>query len=48
MPALKSRLDTRSEDFKANAAALRRQVDDLRATAAAVAESVLTRQSTFW
>src|SRR5471032_2708827 len=37
MPALKSRIDTRSEDFKANAAFLQRQVDDLRAKAAEIA-----------
>ena len=37
MPALKSRIDTRSEDFKANAAFLQRQVDDLRARAAEIA-----------
>ncbi|MFL6572868.1 MAG: carboxyl transferase domain-containing protein [Burkholderiales bacterium] len=37
MPALKSRIDTRSEEFKGNAASLQRQVDDLRARAAEVA-----------
>ncbi len=37
MPALKSRIDTRSEDFKANAAFLQRQVDDLRDRAAEIA-----------
>ncbi len=37
MPALKSRIDTRSEDFKANAAFLQSQVDDLRARAAEIA-----------
>ncbi|MGZ5268267.1 MAG: methylcrotonoyl-CoA carboxylase, partial [Caldimonas sp.] len=37
MPALKSRIDTRSEDFKANAAFLQGQVDDLRARAAEIA-----------
>ena len=37
MPAIKSRIDTRSEEFKSNAAFLRGQVDDLRARAAEVA-----------
>ena len=37
MPALQSRIDTRSEDFKTNAAFLQAQVDDLRAQAAAIA-----------
>src|SRR4029078_1658762 len=37
MAALKSRIDTRSDEFKANAASLQRQVDDLRARAAEVA-----------
>ena len=37
MPAIQSRIDTRSEDFKANAAFLQSQVDDLRAKAAQVA-----------
>ena len=37
MPAFKSRIDTRSEDFKANAAFLQSQVDDLRARAAEIA-----------
>jgi 3-methylcrotonyl-CoA carboxylase beta subunit len=37
MPALQSRIDMRSEDFKANAAFLQGQVDDLRAQAAAIA-----------
>jgi 3-methylcrotonyl-CoA carboxylase beta subunit len=37
MPALQSRIDTRSEEFKANAAFLQSQVDDLRAKAAAIA-----------
>ena len=37
MPAIKSRIDTRSEEFKANAASLQRQVDDLRARAGEVA-----------
>ncbi len=37
MPAIKSRIDTRSEDFKANAAFLQAQVDDLRAKAAQIA-----------
>jgi 3-methylcrotonyl-CoA carboxylase beta subunit len=37
MPALKSRLDTRSDEFKANAASLQRQVEDLRAKAAEIA-----------
>src|SRR5436190_10994970 len=37
MAALKSRIDTRSDEFKANAASLQRQVDDLRARAGEVA-----------
>src|SRR5471030_3212165 len=37
MSALKSRIDIRSEDFKANAAFLQSQVDDLRARAAEMA-----------
>ena len=37
MPALKSRIDTRSEDFKSNAAFLQSQVDDLHARAAEIA-----------
>jgi 3-methylcrotonyl-CoA carboxylase beta subunit len=37
MAALKSRIDTRSDEFKANAASLQHQVDDLRAKAAAIA-----------
>src|SRR6187399_3081938 len=37
MSALKSRIDTRSEEFKANSASLQRQVDDLRARAGEVA-----------
>ena len=37
MAAIKSRIDTRSEDFTGNAAFLQRQVDDLRARAAEVA-----------
>src|SRR6187399_3117989 len=37
MSALKSRIDTRSEEFKANSASLQRQVDDLRARAAEIA-----------
>ncbi len=37
MPALTSRIDTRSAEFKANAAALQRQVDDLRRQAAQIA-----------
>jgi len=37
MAALKSRIDTRSDEFKANAAALQKQVDDLRAKAAGIA-----------
>ena len=37
MPAIKSRVDARSDEFKANAAFLQGQVDDLRATASAIA-----------
>jgi 3-methylcrotonyl-CoA carboxylase beta subunit len=37
MAAIKSRIDTRSEEFKVNAASLQRQVDDLRARAGEVA-----------
>ena len=37
MPAIQSRIDTRSDDFKANAAFLQAQVDDLRARAAQIA-----------
>ena len=37
MAALKSRIDTRSEEFRANAAAMQAQVDDLRAKAAQIA-----------
>ncbi len=37
MAAIKSRIDTRSEEFKANSASLQRQVDDLRARAGEVA-----------
>ena len=37
MPAIPSRIDTRSDDFRGNAAALQRQVADLRAKAAEVA-----------
>src|SRR5664280_2314235 len=37
MPALKSRIDTRSDDFRSNAAFLQQQVDDLRAKAAQIA-----------
>src|SRR6187549_694704 len=37
MPAITSRIDTRSEDFRSNAASLQQQVDDLRARAAEVA-----------
>jgi len=37
MPALKTQIDTRSEDFLANAAQLRGLVDDLQATAARAA-----------
>src|SRR5450755_1710762 len=37
MPALKSRIDTRSDEFRSNAAFLQRQVDDLRAKATAIA-----------
>ena len=43
MPALQSRIDTRSDDFKANAAFLQAQVDDLRAQAAAIAVGSDTR-----
>ena len=38
MPALTSRLDTRSDEFRANTAHLKAQVDDLRAKAAAIAQ----------
>jgi 3-methylcrotonyl-CoA carboxylase beta subunit len=37
MAALKSRIDTRSEEFRANAAAMQAQVDDLRAKAEQIA-----------
>ena len=37
MPAIPSRIDTRSDDFRSNAAALQQQVDDLRAKAAEIA-----------
>src|SRR3982750_4388539 len=37
MAALKSRIDTRSDDFRSNAAALQGQVDDLRARATEIA-----------
>ena len=37
MPAITSRIDTRSEEFRSNAAALQQQVDDLRAKAAEIA-----------
>jgi len=37
MPAISSRIDTRSDDFKANSAFLQGQVDDLRAKAAQIA-----------
>src|SRR3982750_3220973 len=37
MAALKSRIDTRSDDFRSNAAALQQQVDDLRSRAAEIA-----------
>ena len=37
MPAIRSRIDTRTDDFKRNAAHLSAQVDDLRAKAAAIA-----------
>ncbi len=37
MPAITSIIDTRSDDFRRNAAALRTQVDDLRAQAASIA-----------
>src|SRR5512132_4534210 len=37
MPALTSRIDPRSDDFRSNAAALRQQVEDLRARAAGIA-----------
>jgi 3-methylcrotonyl-CoA carboxylase beta subunit len=37
MAALKSRIDTRSDEFTSNAASLQKQVDDLRAKAAEVA-----------
>src|SRR3982751_3267140 len=37
MPALTSRIDTRSDEFRSNAAFLQGQVDDLRAKAAQVA-----------
>ena len=37
MPAIQSRIDTRSDDFKANSAFLQGQVDDLRAKAAQIA-----------
>ena len=37
MPAITSRIDTRSDDFRSNAAALQQQVDDLRAKAAEIA-----------
>src|SRR6187549_1361388 len=37
MPAITSRIDARSDDFRSNAAALQQQVDDLRARAAEIA-----------
>ena len=37
MPVIQSRIDTRSDEFKANAAFLQSQVDDLRARAAVIA-----------
>ena len=37
MPAIPSRIDTRSDDFRSNAAALQQQVDDLRTKAAEIA-----------
>ncbi len=37
MPAIRSRIDPRSDEFRSNAAALRQQVDDLRAKAAEIA-----------
>jgi hypothetical protein len=37
MPAITSRIDTRSDDFRSNAASLQQQVDDLRAKAAEIA-----------
>ena len=37
MPAITSRIDARSDDFRSNAAALQQQVDDLRASAAEIA-----------
>ena len=37
MPAISSRIDTRSDDFKANSAFMQGQVDDLRAKAAQIA-----------
>ncbi len=37
MQALKAQIDTRSEDFRANAQRMRAVVDDLRAKAASVA-----------
>ena len=38
MPAIASKLTPRSEDFKANAAAMRALVDDLNAKLAAVVQ----------
>jgi 3-methylcrotonyl-CoA carboxylase beta subunit len=37
MPAITSRIDTRSEDFRSNAESLQQQVDDLRARASEIA-----------
>ena len=37
MPAIKSRIDARSDDFRSNAAFLQQQVDDLRARATEIA-----------
>jgi len=38
MPHIESKLNPRSDDFKANAAAMQTIVDDLRAKVAAIAE----------
>ena len=38
MPHIESKLNPRGDDFKANAAAMQRIVDDLRAKVAAIAE----------
>ena len=38
MPTLTSKLNPRSEEFKANAAAMRAQVDDLNAKLAQIAQ----------